>query len=482
MDQPPSSNTPLSSNPPGDKGQGFSHDSTIRSATLVVAITGSFIVPFMGSSVNVILPAIEKNLNIDAVLLSWVATAYLLAAGITLVPMGRLADIIGRKKILGLGFSLFALGSLAVSMVQSFSMLMIFRTLQGMGSGMIFGTSMAMLTSVFPPEERGKVLGVTTSAVYIGLSSGPFVAGILVQQIGWRVLFIVTFVLSFIPLVLLFTRLKGEWADAAGEKYDTPGAFIFGIALFSLVYGFSKLPGTVGLIMLAIGIPAMILFILRQMRIPSPLIDISLFTRNRVFARSNLAALIHYGSTFGLNFLLSLYLQYIKGLSPQTTGVILISQPIMMALGSPFAGRLSDRVEPRILATTGMSMTCAGLLVLSFLTPSSPVLLIVCNLVFLGCGFALFSSPNMNAIMSSVEKRHLGLASGSAATMRLLGQMFSMGIVTMIISLLMGKTQISPDTYPVLLKCIRIAFSIFSGLCVFGIFASLSRGNIRQRA
>jgi EmrB/QacA subfamily drug resistance transporter len=478
MNQNPSNETP-DSRKKTTQTQSFPHDSSIRSATLVVAITGSFIVPFMGSSVNVILPAIEKNLNIDAVLLSWVATAYLLAAGITLVPMGRLADIIGRKKILGLGFSLFALGSLAVSMVQSFPMFMFFRTLQGMGSGMIFGTSMAILTSVFPPKERGKVLGVTTSAVYVGLSSGPFVAGILVQQIGWRVLFLLTFILSFIPLLFILTRLKGEWADAAGEKYDIPGAFIFGIALFGLVYGFSKLPGTVGLVLLAIGIPAMIVFILRQIRIPSPLIDVSLFTQNRVFARSNLAALIHYGSTFGLNFLLSLYLQYIKGLSPQTTGVILISQPIMMALGSPFAGRLSDKVEPRILATTGMSMTCVGILVLSFLQPSTPIFLIVCNLVFLGCGFALFSSPNMNAIMSSVEKRHLGLASGSAATMRLMGQMFSMGIVTMMISLLMGKAQISPETYPALLQCIRISFSLFSGLCVLGIFASFSRGNVR---
>ena len=462
-----------------DIAQYFKKDHQIRSATLLVAITGSFITPFMGSSVNVILPAIEKNLNINAVLLSWVATAYLLAAGITLVPMGRLADIFGRKKILAIGFSLFAVGSLAVSASPNFLSLILSRILQGVGSGMIFGTSMAIVTSVFSPLERGKVIGITVSAVYIGLSSGPFVGGILVQHVGWRVLFILTFVLSFIPLLFIFTRLKGEWADAAGEKYDVIGAVIYSVSLFALVYGFSKLPGKIGIIMISIGIPGIVVFVFHQTRLQFPLLNVSLFTRNRAFGLSNLAALIHYGATFGLNFLLSLYLQYIKGLSPQTAGIVLISQPLVMAFGSPFAGRLSDRMEPRILASTGMAMTCAGLVLFSLVTQSSPIYLIVCNLVFMGMGFSLFSSPNMNAIMSSVDKRYLGLASGSAATMRLLGQMFSMGIVTMVIAFFMGRIQITPETYPLLLKSVRYCFGFFSVLCVCGIFASLSRGDIR---
>ena len=459
----------------------FEEDSRIRSATLLVAITGSFITPFMGSSVNVILPAIEKALNINAVLLSWVATAYLLAAGITLVPMGRLADIIGRKKILAIGFSLFAVGSLSVSMASSFLMLIVSRIIQGVGSGMIFGTSMAIVTSVFSPQERGKVIGITVSAVYIGLSSGPFVGGILVQHVGWRVLFVLTFILSFIPLIFIFTRLKGEWADAAGETYDVVSALIYGVSLFAIVYGFSKLPGTPGLFMIGCGIPGAVIFVLRQTRIRFPLVDVSLFTKNRVFGLSNLAALIHYGSTFGLNFLLSLYLQYIKGLSPQSAGIVLIAQPIVMAVGSPLAGRLSDKVEPRKIATIGMAMTCAGLVLFSLLRPQSPIYLIVGNLVFMGSGFALFSSPNMNAIMSSVDKRFLGLASGSAATMRLLGQMFSMGIVTMVIAFFMGKVQISPETYPLLLKSVRYCFGFFSVVCVFGIFASMARGDVRER-
>jgi len=454
-------------------------DTAIRKSTLVVAVTGSFITPFMGSSVNVALPAIEKSLGIDAVLLSWVATVYLLSAGVSLVPMGRLADIYGRKKILGLGFSFFAAGSLASALAPSFLFLILSRVVQGFGSGMVFGTAMAILASVFPPQERGKVLGIAVSAVYIGLSSGPFIGGILTQHLSWRSLFGLTFVLSFIPLLLVCSKLKGEWADAAGERYDLPGAVLYGLALCGVIYGFSQLPGSIGFFLLGAGITGLVGFVVRQTRIRSPLFEVGLFLRNRVFALSNLAALIHYSATFGLNFLLSLYLQYIRGFSAQTAGVILIAQPIIMALCSPLAGRISDRIEPRIIATAGMCITCTGLVLFSFIQPASPVLYIVCNLVLLGFGFALFSSPNMNAIMSSVEKRHLGLASGSAATMRLLGQMFSMGIVTMIISLLIGRAAIIEAVYPQLLLTIRVAFGIFSMLCFLGIFASLSRGNIR---
>ncbi len=454
-------------------------DATLRRSVLVVATTASFITPFMGSSVNVALPAIEKSLGIHAVHLSWVATAYLLAAGVSLVPMGRLADIVGRKKILGIGFFFFAAGSLACSVAPSFLFLILSRVVQGFGSGMIFGTGMAMLTSVFPPQERGKVLGIAVSAVYIGLSSGPFVGGILTQNLSWRTLFGLNFLLSFIPLLLLCFRLKGEWADAAGEKYDLTGAVIYGLSLFGVIYGFSKLPGAIGCMLLGAGIAGIVGFFIRQMRIKTPLFEVGLFIQNRVFALSNLAALIHYSATFGLNFLLSLYLQYIKGLSAQSAGVVLVAQPIVMALCSPLAGRLSDRIEPRIIASTGMCITGAGIFALFFLQSATPLFMIVCCLIFMGFGYALFSSPNMNAIMSSVQKRHLGLASGSAATMRLLGQMFSMGIVTMIIALLLGRTGIMEAVYPKLLLSIRVAFGIFSFLCCVGIFTSLARGNVR---
>jgi MFS family permease len=189
--------------------------------------------------------------------------------------------------------------------------------------------------------------------------------------------------------------------------------------------------------------------------------------------------LINYSATFAVGFLLSLYLQYIKGLSPQGAGVVLVSTPIMMAIFSPFAGRLSDRVEPRVISSLGMGLTAFGLVLLIVLNNHTALMYIIASLMILGFGFALFSSPNMNAIMSSVDKRFYGIASASVGTMRLLGQVLSMGIVTLIFSLFIGRAQITPLYYPMLIKSVRVAFIIFSGLCVGGIFFSLYRGQLR---
>ena len=203
------------------------------------------------------------------------------------------------------------------------------------------------------------------------------------------------------------------------------------------------------------------------------------FRKNKVFAFSNLAALINYSATFAIMFLLSFYLQYLKGFSPQTAGLILIAQPVVMTIGSPIAGRLSDRIEPGVIASTGMAVLTIGLFFFIFLSEHTSLEFIVAVLIFLGIGYALFSSPNTNAVMSSVERKFYGVASGTLGTMRSLGMMFSMGIVMLIFSVYMGRVQITPEYYPVFLKAMKAAFIVFASLCFFGIFASLVRGKVR---
>ncbi len=457
------------------------HDkASIKKSVLIIATIGSFITPFMGSSINVALPHIEKTFKIDAVLLSWISTAYLLAAGVSLVPFARIGDIYGRKKILAWGFAFFSISSLLLALSISASMLILFRIIQGIGVGMIFATSMAILVSVFPPQERGKVLGITVSAVYIGLSSGPFIGGVLTFHFSWRSIFLLNFLLGFMVFCLVLWKLKGEWADAKGEKLDIIGVFVYSITLITIIYGLSLLPAFNSVWLILTGSAGMIIFVKWENHIKYPVFDVSLFKKNRVFALSNLAALIHYSATFAVNFLLSLYLQYIKLFDPQITGIILMSQPITMAMFSPFAGKLSDRIEPRIIATIGMSITCSMLLVLSFIQQFTSLVYVISCLLLLGFGYALFSSPNMNAIMSSVEKKFLGIASGSAGTMRVLGQMFSMGVATLVISIFMGRVQITESSYPNLLYSIKVSFIIFCLICFGGIFSSFIRGNIRK--
>jgi EmrB/QacA subfamily drug resistance transporter len=452
---------------------------TSKKSALIVAAAASFVTPFMGSSINVALPAIQKSFQMDAVMLSWIATSYLLAIGVSLVPMGRLADIRGRKKIMAAGFICFSVSSLLSAVSWSAASLILFRVFQGIGSGMVFGTSMAILTSVYPPQERGKVLGITVSAVYVGLSSGPFLGGILTLHLSWRSLFVVTFLLSVVVLFMIFTRLKGEWADAKGEPFDLAGSLIYGLTLILLILGLSHVPQMKSLFLLVASALGLTAFVLWEKKNASPVFQVALMLENRAFALSNLAALIHYSATFGVTFLMSLYLQYIKGMDAQAAGMILIAQPVTMALFSPLAGKLSDRVEPRIIASLGMSLTAIGLIILTLLAPDTHLVFIVSVLLLLGFGFAMFSSPNMNAIMSSVDRKYLGIASGSAGTMRVIGQMLSMGIATLVLAVMLGRSPITERIFPQLLASMQNILYIFFGLTFLGIFASLSRGNLR---
>ncbi|MBW1768952.1 MAG: MFS transporter [Deltaproteobacteria bacterium] len=461
------------------KEQDSGNDLAIRRAALIVATLTSFMIPFVGSSINIALPAIGETFQMNAVLLSWVATSYLLSAAVFLVPFGRLADIYGRKKIFAYGIVTFTLSSFLSGISVSSLMLILFRIFHGMGSAMIFATGIAILTSVFPPEERGRALGINVAAVYIGLSLGPFLGGFLTQHMTWRSIFFVNVPVGMIIILLVHWKLKSEWAAAKGERFDMAGAFIYGLSLVAIMYGISRLPSGKSLWIILFGFLGIGAFVKWERRVEYPVFKMTLFSRNRIFAFSCLAALIHYSATFAVTFLLSLYLQYIKGLSPQLAGLILIAQPVMMAIFSPFAGRLSDKVEPRIIATLGMALTTLCLAPFIFLTKDSSVGFIVVNLLVLGFGYAFFSSPNTNAIMGSVDKRFYGLASGSVGTMRLLGMMISMGIATVIFTLFMGRVQIIPEYYPAFINSMKAAFMIFAILCFFGIFSSLARGRLR---
>jgi EmrB/QacA subfamily drug resistance transporter len=446
---------------------------------LLVTTTGSFLTPFMGSSVNIALPAIGREFTMDAVLLSWVSSSYILAAAMFLVPFGRSADIYGRKRILTWGMMIYTLSSFFCGISFSPLMLISSRILQGIGASMTFSTVVAIVISVFPEGERGKALGINVASVYLGLSLGPFFGGVLTEHLGWRSIFLSNVPLGLIIVGSIHWKLKGEWASARGEKFDFFGSIIYSLTLVAIMYGFAQLPREPGEAILLLGALGLWAFIRWEIRMKSPVLDISLFRKSRVFAFSNLAALINYSATFGVGFLLSLYLQYIKGYNPLHAGSILALQPATQAALSPFAGRLSDRIEPQIVASMGMGFTVAGLSLLAFLREDTGLEFILISLLLLGLGFALFSSPNTNAVMSSVEKTFYGVASGTLATMRMVGQMLSMGIASMLFAVYIGRVQITASSYPFFLQSARTAFFIFAALCFGGIFASLARGKVR---
>ena len=452
---------------------------TSKGLVLLVATMAAFLFPFMGSAVNIALPSIGEELSLDAVMLGWVATAYILSSAALLVPFGRIADIHGRKRIFTCGIVAFTVFSLLSGMASSAAMLISFRALQGIGAAMIAGTGVAMLTSVYPADERGKALGINIAATYTGLSLGPVLGGVLTQHFGWRSVFFINVPLGLIVIAVISWKLKGEWTGARGEKFDFAGSVIYSLALVTLVYGFTRLPAMSGVWLIVVGVVGLSAFTRWEMKTISPVLNINLFRNNRTFTFSNLAALINYSATFAVTFLLSLYLQYIKGFDPQSAGFILVAMPAMQAIFSPLAGRLSDRIEPRLIASTGMALTTVGLVLFIFLDGETPLSFITGALLVIGFGFALFSSPNTNAVMSSAPHRAYGVASATVATMRQIGMLFSMAVAMLMFTLYIGRVQITPEYYPLFLKSMKTSFIIFAVLCFGGIFASLARGKIR---
>jgi EmrB/QacA subfamily drug resistance transporter len=450
-----------------------------KGVVLLVATMASFLFPFMLSAVNIALPTIGKELSLDAVTLGWIATAYLLSSATLLVPFGRIADIYGRKKIFTCGIVIFTLSSLFSGMASSVTMLISCRVFQGVGGAMLAGTVVALLTTVFPANERGKVLGINVAATYIGLSLGPVLGGILTQHLGWRSIFFLSAFLGLAVIGVVLWKLKGEWTGAKGERFDFVGSVIYSLGLVALVYGFTLLPAISGVWLIVGGAIGLSAFTKWEMRTRSPVLDISLFRNSKAFTFSNLAALINYSATFAVAFLISLYLQYVKGFNPQGAGLILVAMPAMQAIFSPLAGRLSDRIEPRLIASAGMTLTTVGLIIFIFLNEATSLKLIIGNLILMGFGFALFSSPNTNAVMSSAPNTAYGVASATLATMRQVGMVFSMGITMLMFALYMGRVQITPEHYSLFQASMKMSFIIFAILCFGGIFASLARGKVR---
>jgi len=440
----------------------------------------SFLGPFSGSALNLAIPAIGGEFLAGAADLSRVISAYLFGSVMLMLPMGRLADIAGRKKIYVCGVGLFILATLASGLAVSLNMLYVTRFLQGCVLTMIFSTGMAIIISVHKPSERGKVIGYSAAATYTGLSAGPVLGGFLCDTWGWRSIFFATAAVMSVSLFLA-ARVKKEWYGTRAAKLDTKGALCYMAASPLLLYGISNLSGDlISWCAAGLGLFGIVSFILWEKTTPSPILDLHLFSESRIFAFSNLAAMIHYSATFAISFLMSLYLQLIALLPAPQAGAILLLQPLMMAVLSPKAGALSDRISPRKVASIGMAIDCAGLFCLSLLNGEESLWYVGAALLFIGVGFALFSSPNNNAIMGAVEPKFYGTAASVLAVMRLFGQAASMAVVTLIMGLFAVDTEFGISTDR-LLGALHATFLVFAVLCALGVVASLARDQKKGR-
>lgn len=294
----------------------------------------------------------------------------------------------------------------------------------------------------------------------------------MTQYMGWQSIFFVSAFIALLVLIGAFFAIKEDWKEERKQKFDMAGSILYALGLSGVIYGFASLPNTTGFILLVVGILIMVLFSAYEKKQINPVFNIKVFLENKVFKYSSLSALINYSATFAISFMLSLYLQYVRGLSPRDAGLMLIVQSIMMAVVSYASGKLSDKMSSSFLATLGMFVISVGLIGLCFIGETTNFYFIIALLVLIGFGFGVFSSPNMNILMSSVDKQYYGFASATSGTMRLIGQSLSMGIAMMAISIQIGNIKFSSDVHTELMHSMRITFIICSVLCLFGVYAS----------
>lgn len=451
-----------------------------QSILLVVAIT-SFMGTFLVSAVNIALPSIEHSFSLSALELSWIITSFILGMALFMMPSGAWGDKTDNRKLFKLGLILFTIASAVCFVAPNGTWLIAARFLQGVGTAFTGTTGQAILVSSFPSEKRGRVLGISVSAVYTGLALGPLLGGIITQHFGWRILFLIAAIFGVFTFIISVIYLKREKKlKKLPVKNDLLGTILFMTGLTTLVYGSSQLPSTTGWTLMAISLILLLIFWKIESRVVNPLLNTSLFTKNKLFTYSNLSALINYTSTFAIVFFLSLYLQKVQNLSPREAGAVIIAQPIMMAIFSPIVGKLSDKIQPRYFATTGMAMCSSGLAMLAFLSHNTPISYIIGVLIWVGLGFALFSSPNMNTIMSSVDRKQYGQASGLASSMRVFGQIISMSIITLLISINFGNQSVEEVPDILFLNALKWGFMIFAIIGATGIYFSFFRGNVEK--
>jgi len=445
-------------------------------STILVVVVTAFITTFTGSALNLSIPSMGAEFHASATAIGWIITGYILASAVFSVPFGRLADLTGRKRILVTGILIFTLCSGGAMFASSMVMLLILRVVQGFGAAMIFSTNTAVLISAFSPEKRGKVLGYSIASTYIGLSAGPVVGGMMNHYFGWRSIFLLTFLVSAVVFFIAANKLPAGEAEKNGQTMDILGNLLYISMLALIMFGLSTVSTLVYAKYLMIaGVILFAIFIVHELRVKAPIVEVRLFAHNIGYSFSNLAAMMNYGATFALGYLLSIYLQVVKGFDSQISGLILISQPLMMAILSPYTGRLSDRVSPFKLASFGMALCALGLFSFIFISEHYSLPLIIVNLIVVGIGFAFFSSPNTNAVMACVEKEDYGVASSILATMRSIGHSTSMAIVTFIVARQMGNITLKEAEPKLLVETMHISFIVFTCVCAAGIFISLKR-------
>lgn len=446
--------------------------SNFETIVIFVSFITSFFAVFLSNGIIIGVPSIAQDFAMNNVIQNWVPTIFFLVVAVFTVPAGQISGKFGVKKSLLAGIMVFLIGSIGACLSFSTESFLIFRMMQGAGVAFLNVSAMAMVVHAVAPKNRGKALGFTVTGVYLATSLSPVICGFLVHNLGWRSMFY--FVIPFLVLciILMVTKIPNEWKTYQNDKIDKVGSVLYGIGILCFIYGFTTLITSYGKILTVMGIILLIIFGWYELKQKSPVFNMNLF-KNKKFTSSNIAALCSYLAIMVVTTILNYHFQYVRGWDAQMSGMILIITPIIMAIMAPNSGRLSDKIHPQKLAATGIGIAAVALAILTFLTGDTPLYVVIVAMILQGIGMGLFSSPNMNAIMSSVPPKDAPTASASQATMRTIGQTMSLGLLTLIFAWVMGNLELAPQYASMIVQASQIICLICTVACVLAVFASL---------
>ncbi len=440
-----------------------------RTYIMIILAIAPFITNFIVAAVNISLPSMALNLNLDAFTLGLIPTSYLIAITMFLIPSGKLGDIYGRKKLLNLGLIMFSLGSVIAVFSYTPSLIIISRIMQGIGSAIIFSNLYAIVASLFDYHDRVRALSLIFGVIFLGSVLGPLLGGFLTYEFGWRSIFEFSAVIGIIGS-LLISRIGVEWHVSQEEKFDLLGSVIFGFSALWIIYGFSRMSHGIDSIFIILGIIGILIFFNYEKRITNPIFNLELLY-NKSFILNNIETLLEFIPSVPIVFILSLYLQDVRGMIPYIAGLILVLQPITMLIISIFSGKIQP-IKPRKIVTLAFFVSTVSALIFLTIDKSTPIFVIGLGLILSGIGGSLFASPNAQLIMSSVNKKHYGIASATITTMRGFGGTIGMSIVIVILPIFLGYANITPFTYQTFLNGSKVIILTMAILYTIGIFIS----------
>lgn len=442
---------------------------------------GTFMSALDGSVVNTTLPVITADFQTDVATIEWVVTTYLLVVSGLLLSVGRLGDLRGNKSTYVSGFGIFVVGSALCGSAPSPLFLIAARALQAVGAAMLFANSPAILTKNFPASQRGQALGLQGAMTYLGLTTGPFLGGWLADTFGWHSVFYINIPIGLLAIGLSLTVIPNDRPTGQTERFDLAGAFTFLVGLVTLLYALNQghalgwnSPPILGLFIVSLLTLGLFLWIERHTS--APMLDLSLF-QQKVFTLSTISPILNYICVYSVLFLAPFYLIQGRGLSASQTGLIMTSQPIIMALTAPISGRLSDRIGSRLPTTLGMLIMAFGLFLLSRLTLDAPLWLVAFGLAICGFGTGLFVAPNNSALMGAAPRNRQGIAAGVLALARNVGMVLGIGLTGAIFTTILAGDNLGGAA--TLVHAFDAGMLFASGISLLAAVTSYARGDDR---